>query len=228
MKFKLFILSLFLVYISGCGLSEEQATRIMLEAVEKAYNTDFEVVDYNYNKGNHTHEIGVQTDITSTNLATMVFLEDKDKVYDNFNSNIYSTNINKEVSDNFKTLGNCISYTSSSIKLFDNTKSGISFNDFIKKLSEKSSHYTVVFLDTNVSTNTIIEKAKEILLSLDMANLDIKVYVVNAKEVSDVEWSIYRNYKFYTGESPTEFYEDCFTVEVKKRDGIISEVVYSD
>ena len=73
MKFKLFILSLFLVYISGCGLSEEQATRIMLEAVEKAYNTDFEVVDYNYNKGNHTHEIGVQTDITSTNLATMVF-----------------------------------------------------------------------------------------------------------------------------------------------------------
>lgn len=92
---KIVIITMTALVLNGCSMmaSEDAIIERTVQKMEDTYNVDFDVVDYDYNKGSHQHEISLQSEYTDNNVAIAVRLESRDDYFDNYYHTRFCTEI---------------------------------------------------------------------------------------------------------------------------------------
>ena len=76
--------------------SEDDIIEQTIEEMENTYRTEFTLVDYDYNKSSHQHEVSLQSKYTKNNQAIRVIIEDK-----NYYDDYYNTRLCTELIDTY-------------------------------------------------------------------------------------------------------------------------------
>lgn len=96
---KSIVILLTALVLNGCSMivSEDTIIEKTVQKMEDAYEVDFDVVDYDYNKGSHQHEISLQSKYTDNNVAIAVRVENGHNYFDNY----YHTRLCTEIKNTY-------------------------------------------------------------------------------------------------------------------------------